>query len=139
MTANSQVEVYAEGERLPLYSGIVQSAEAKEENGLRMICLQLSSGSILLDMEKKSRSYQNTGMSYGEVINEALAPWNTAAIYPSSLSGTAIGFPVIQYQETDWQFVKRMASRGICGADRREVLHSGRGKGRIRQKPVPVL
>ena len=111
MIANSQVEVYAEGERLPLYSGIVQSAEAKEENGLRMICLQLSSGSILLDMEKKNRSYQNTGMSYGEVINEALAPWNTAAIYPSSLSGTAIGFPVIQYQETDWQFVKRMASR----------------------------
>ncbi len=111
MIANSQVEVYAEGERLPLYSGIVQSAEAKEENGLRMICLQLVSGSILLDMEKKSRSYQNTGMSYGGVINEALAPWNTAAIYPSSLSGTAIGFPVIQYQETDWQFVKRMASR----------------------------
>lgn len=109
--ANSQVEVYAEGERLPLYSGIVQSAEAKEENGLRIICLQLSSGSILLDMEKKSRSYQNTGMSYGGVINETLAPWNTAAIYPSSLSGTAIGFPVIQYQETDWQFVKRMASR----------------------------
>ena len=62
-------------------------------------------------MEKKSRSYQNTGMSYGGVINEALAPWNTAAIYPSSLSGTAIGFPAIQYQETDWQFVKRMASR----------------------------
>ncbi len=108
---NSLVEIYAEGEHLPLYSGIVQSAQAKEENGLRLIHLDLASGSILLDMEKKSRSYQNVGMTYGKVIDEALAPWNTTAIYPSNMGGTAIGFPVIQYQETDWEFVKRMASR----------------------------
>lgn len=110
---NSLVEIYAEGEHLPLYSGIVQSAQAKEENGLRLIHLDLASGSILLDMEKKSRSYQNVGMTYGKVIDEALAPWNTTAIYPSNMGGTAIGFPVIQYQETDW---------GVCKTDGRRLL-----------------
>ncbi len=109
--ANAPVEVLAEGEELPLYSGILQSIEEKEENGLRLIQLQLVSGSILLDMEKKSRSYQNTDQTYGGVVSQALASRNTAAVYPDSLDGAAIGFPVIQYYETDWEFVKRIASR----------------------------
>ncbi len=109
--ANAPVEVLAEGEDLPLYSGILQSIEEKEENGLRMIQLELVSGSILLGMEKKSRSYQNTGQTYGEVVSQALASQNTAAVYPDSLDGASIGFPVIQYYETDWEFVKRIASR----------------------------
>ena len=69
-----------EGEELPLYSGILQSIEEKEENGLRLIQLQLVSGSILLDMEKKSRSYQNTDQTYGGVVSQALASRNTAEI-----------------------------------------------------------
>ena len=41
--ANAPVEVLAEGEDLPLYSGILQSIEEKEENGLRLIQLELVS------------------------------------------------------------------------------------------------
>ena len=33
------------------------------------------------------------------------------AVYPRLLDETAIGFPVIQYRETDWEFIRRLASR----------------------------
>lgn len=64
--------------------------------------MSLASGSILLDMEKKSRSYQDVTMSYGQVISQALSAVGTSGVYPPELDNIAIGYPVIQYQETDW-------------------------------------
>ncbi len=105
------VEIYAKGQKTPVYSGIIQEIESKDENGLHLIRLSLASGSILLDLEKKNRSYQDINMSYGQVISQALSAAGISAIYPTELDCTPIGFPVIQYQETDWEFVKRMGSR----------------------------
>lgn len=109
--ANESVELYVQGEEMPLYIGIIQEAELEEENGLHLIKLHIASGSILLDLKKKSRSYQDAGQSYGQVIDKVLEPWDTAAIYPRELDERAIGFPIIQYRETDWEFLKRLASR----------------------------
>lgn len=109
--ANEPVGLYIQGEVSPFYKGIIQEAESEEENGLHLVKLRIASGSILLDLKKNSRSYQDIGQTYGQVIEQVLAPWNTAAIYPRELDETKIGFPIIQYRETDWEFLKRLASR----------------------------
>ena len=111
MIGNSPVEIYSSEQERPLYSGIIQTVQSREENGVHIIELQLASGSILLDMEKKSRSYQDVSMTYGQVICQALAPSGLSAVYPAELDAAPIGFPVIQYQETDWEFIKRIGSR----------------------------
>ena len=45
------------------------------------------------------------------MISQALAASGIAAVYSGQLDAASIGMPVVQYQETDWEFVRRMASR----------------------------
>ena len=108
---NCSVELYAEGEERAIYSGIVQRAESQEENGYRLLRLELGSGSLLMDMEKEKRTFQDISMTYGQVITQIASEDGMMAVYPRLLDETAIGFPVIQYRETDWAFIRRLASR----------------------------
>ena len=50
-------------------------------------------------------------MTYGQVITRITSEAGMIAVYPRLLDETAIGFPVIQYRETDWEFIRRLASR----------------------------
>ena len=50
-------------------------------------------------------------MTYGQVITRIASESGMMAVYPRLLDETAIGFPVIQYRETDWEFIGRLASR----------------------------
>ena len=108
---NCSVELYAEGEERAIYSGIVQRAQSQEENGYRLLRLELGSGSLLMDMEKEKRTFQDISMTYGQVITRIASEAGMMAVYPRLLDETAIGFPVIQYRETDWEFIRRLASR----------------------------
>ena len=67
---NCSVELYAEGEERAIYSGIVQRAQSQEENGYRLLRLELGSGSLLMDMEKEKRTFQDISMTYGQVITQ---------------------------------------------------------------------
>ena len=62
-------------------------------------------------MEKEKRTFQDISMTYGQVITQIASEWGMMAVYPRLLDETAIGFPVIQYRETDWEFIRRLASR----------------------------
>ena len=108
---NCSVELYAEGEERAIYSGIVQRAQSQEENGYRQLRLELGSGSLLMDMEKEKRTFQDISMTYGQEITRIASESGMMAVYPRLLDETAIGFPVIQYRETDWEFIRRLASR----------------------------
>ena len=66
---NCSVELYAEGEERAIYSGIVQRAQSQEENGYRQLRLELGSGSLLMDMEKEKRTFQDISMTYGQEID----------------------------------------------------------------------
>lgn len=64
---------------------------------------------ILLDREKKSRSFQNIDMTYKQVIQEVIGDyyfvdfdWRKVAVN--------IREPIIQYEETDWKFLQRLCS-----------------------------
>ena len=63
-----------------------------------------------LDRQKKSRSFQDTGMTYADVIWSVLGDTPKAGANFAAGEDTAIGRPLIQYEETDWEFIKRLAS-----------------------------
>ena len=67
--------------------------------------IDVISSSWLLDMEKKNRSFQNVGMTYEEII-DGIVPFVSIENVNKE-----IGCPVLQFEETDWEFVKRMSSR----------------------------
>lgn len=108
---NSRVELHAAGEKRAVYSGVVQGAESLEENGYRLLRLELWSGSVLMDLKRKKRTFQDPSMTYGQIITGITSEAGMSALYPRELDETETGFPVIQYRETDWEFIRRLASR----------------------------
>lgn len=65
--------------------------------------------SILMDQKRRSRSFQNTGMTYRELAQIVLSEYPGSDI-AFSVPEVSIGEIAVQYRETDWQFLKRMFS-----------------------------
>ena len=94
-----------------IYTGYIHKLEYGYANDTNEIAVTLYSGSLLLDLEEKSRSFQDLRLSYHDVIESVLKEYEDAAsITDEQLRDAALPYPVIQYQETDWQFIKRLAS-----------------------------
>ena len=84
--------------------------EIKEERGYRIADIQAVSGTILLDQKKSNRVFQKKAQTYMGIANTITADTeHSACILPGSDMQT--GGTLIQYQETDWNFLKRMASQ----------------------------
>ena len=92
-----------------LFSGYPEKVEIKEERGYRIADIQAVSGTILLDQKKSNRVFQKKAQTYMGIANTVTADTeHSACILPGSDMQT--GGTLIQYQETDWNFLKRMAS-----------------------------
>ena len=93
-----------------LFSGYPEKVEIKEESGYRVADIQAVSGTILLDQKKCNRVFQKRAQTYMGIANTITADTeHSACILPGSDMQT--GGTLIQYQETDWNFLKRMASQ----------------------------
>ena len=94
----------------PLFCGRLRWIEQQQVKGNHRLTLELVSGTSLLDQKRKSHSYQDIAMNYGKLLDQAARQAGGMVLYPAGLEERAIGFPKIQYEETDWEFLKRMAS-----------------------------
>ena len=84
--------------------------EIKEEKGYRIADIQAVSGTILLEQKKSNRVFQKKVQTYMGIASTVTADTeHSACILPGSDMRT--GGTLIQYQETDWRFLKRMASQ----------------------------
>lgn len=92
-----------------LFSGILTSVSITEEGGNINIEAEAKSRSILLDQKKKSRSFQDVAMTYDQLFKAILAEYPKSEL-KLSLTDKPLGEIAIQYEETDWQFLKRMLS-----------------------------
>ena len=94
-----------------LFCGLVESAVWKQEaKEVYRVELQLVSGSIALDREKESMSFQDIGKSYAEIVEQAVSSTQGAYCICTTGREEKPMRPVIQYAETDWEFAKRLAS-----------------------------
>lgn len=91
------------------FTGVPADFRMKYVRGLLRVELELISMSTKMDTSKKKRSFQNLAVSYGEIIESVVKEYGgytSAAAYKSVCPKA----PVIQYEETDWEFIRRMAS-----------------------------
>lgn len=92
-----------------VFSGYILRVAITIENTVCYISADCISGSYQFDQREISRSFQDTGLTYRQMLdNVAGANRNIVVIIGKK---ERIAYPVIQYEETDWEFVKRMASR----------------------------
>jgi hypothetical protein len=97
-----------------LFKGIVSRVEVKAVRDIYYLEVEAVSLTQLLDVSVKSRSFQNENLTYEAVINQVVAEYN-GDIQDQVSQGQKIGRFIMQYQETDWQFLQRLASRFATG------------------------
>ncbi len=94
-----------------LFSGKCQECSIKRDSiqKVDILNIKLISHTIDLDKEKKSCSFQDCTMSYEQIMRQVLKKDERILNYQCEpIYGNA---PLIQYHETAWEFIRRMASR----------------------------
>ncbi len=91
-----------------LFSGMPINVKVSCEDQTR-VTIRLSSYSILLDYEKRTRSFQRGDRTYASLFQE-LVKGNGGDILDYASASAAFDAPLIQYEETDWEFLKRASS-----------------------------
>ncbi len=111
--ANVVVTIKAEStnQEVIIFKGIIGKISLKIENGLRILRLWSYSHTYLLDKKKQTRIFQNTKSSFSEMIKYIGSINHARAIYTEGKGKSkSTGRFIIQYGETDWEFLKRIAS-----------------------------
>lgn len=94
-----------------MFQGIVTDVKVKTEGSVSKLYVTAHSNTITLDALKNSYSYQDTSRSYTSVVDEVLKRTNGAKAVYDTAANQAIGNFTIQYKETDWEFIKRLAGQ----------------------------
>ncbi|WP_432775578.1 hypothetical protein AAFJ72_20870 [Brevibacillus gelatini] len=93
-----------------IFKGVVTSVQIAHRQGVYAIELEGQSGSFQLDVTNKRRSFQQAGMTYPKLVQEIIKTYPGYNVNVSIGEGIQIGEPIIQYDETDWELLKRLAS-----------------------------
>ncbi|MEC0235054.1 phage baseplate assembly protein V [Paenibacillus kribbensis] len=112
--ADSLIEVSQiteEGERLLIFSGTVLDIEVKFVRGVYYLEVEAISHTYKLDICKKSRSFQDKHMKMAGLLEVIANDYPGIDIIDSATAGASLNQLTIQYRETDWEFLKRIASR----------------------------
>lgn len=112
----SDLQVFCMGQEKIIFRGIVVYVDISMETGtsdpLNEIHIKAMSYSCQLDRERKNRAFQNTGELYQNVCNLLLKDYPDAGVIMGpETDGKALGTLAVQYYETDWEFLSRLAAR----------------------------
>lgn len=116
LSYNCRIKICLEKERRTtiIYYGYIMGAEIREEGKTNHVFLEAMSASCLLDRKIGSRSFQDTTKTYGEAVREMVEA-DGGQLIRNRESDKEIKAPIIRYEETVWQFAKRMGERlGSC-------------------------
>lgn len=96
-----------------LFCGVFVKLEVQHQAEATLLEIGLESTSKILDYGYEKHSYQQTSATYGQIMKQAVERQNGQLIMREE-DRTVPGL-VVQYRETIWEFVKRMAAEcGTC-------------------------
>ncbi len=99
-----------EGNITVLFNGYVTKIGIKAQNDVRTLEVEALSKTFLMDIRKVSGSYQDTKLTYGEIFKKKNTSYGDLVMVDNITNGTKIDGLIVQYKETDWEFLKRIAS-----------------------------
>lgn len=107
----SPIEINLPGRDLPVFAGICTNIGMTYQADLKTVEITGHSWTSKLDINKKSRSYQNLGISYNELVADILKDYAEKDYRINLPEGKTYTTFAVQYWETDWEFLKRIAAR----------------------------
>ncbi len=100
------VKYLSESQDHPMFYGVVKAILFNEQNNqIQIIAAGLE---CLIDLTKSSQSFQNTGLTYVDIIKRTLKEQGRAR-YCGNID-IRLKTPIIRFKETDWEFIRRLAS-----------------------------
>ena len=97
-----------EGRQESLFSGLIDGAELKSVGNYTVLELKAVSYLWQMDIRKRARSFQDISRTYRAIMEEVAGEYGFKVNW--NLPDRALSCPLIQYQETDWQFLVRIVS-----------------------------
>ncbi len=91
-----------------LFCGVAEDVGVICENGIFYLEVEAVSWTVKLDRQEKKRSFQEKGRSYQSIVNQLAgeAGGTAKCVAPDK----QIENLLLEYRETDWEFLKRLAS-----------------------------
>lgn len=107
-----KVTVYCniEENREILFYGLIHNAYVEYANHIKMLTIELISYSSVIDREVKNKSFQNINTAYIDTIKSVAESDGEITCFAEGVYVQKPEKPVIQYRETNWQFIKRLSS-----------------------------
>ena len=90
-----------------IFVGAIQKVTLNYEESYCILHLNLVSSSILWDIQKINRSYQIVGDTYSQIMKKAINGQGIIEFNGKDITSTGM---MVQYQETTWEFILRLAS-----------------------------
>ncbi len=91
-----------------LFCGVAEDVCVTCENGVYYLEATAASMTVLLDRAQKKRSFQEKDRGYQSIVNQIAGEYGAIAVCvapPKQIQNL-----LLEYQETDWEFLKRLAS-----------------------------
>ena len=111
------VEKKTEGEsirvsikEMVIYSGKIAKVTVIYKNSIAYLVLETVSFSHDLDIKRKRKSFINLSQTYESIILDVLSSYKKYEYRDNITSGQTIEDIIVQYEETDWEFLKRLAA-----------------------------
>lgn len=92
-----------------LCRGIVTNIQINCQGNVYQMDLMVKGKTYAMDIIKRSRSFQNISMTIHQLIREVMLGYDNSDCI-IQIPDEPIGKLVVQYQETDWEFLVRFAS-----------------------------
>ena len=94
-----------------IFAGVPVDLTLKNMSGVKHLALTLKSHSVKLDVKMVSRSFQDISNPYKAIFKQIVESEYQGALVDAVSQGKTQGQLIIQYKETDWQLLKRLASQ----------------------------
>lgn len=92
-----------------LFYGIIEQMQFTVSGGTCMMSLTLRSGTSMMDEKERTRSFQNKELTYSELLETCKQGYDHTARIMTAGREQIIDQFIMQYKETDWEFIKRLA------------------------------
>ncbi len=93
-----------------IFSGYTANIRFAQEEGIHYLYLKACGATAALDIKKKNRSFFKQGITYADIVKAILSEYPGADMTDNIGLDMPVKYPMIQYKETDWEFLKRLTS-----------------------------
>lgn len=104
------VQISEDGEEHTLFWGVVTDFCVETANDQKKMTLELKTGTFYMDLSKHFRAFQDSSVTFREIFDQITKTYHDSGIIKNLPLTDRIETLVLQYNETDWEFLKRLAS-----------------------------